>query len=353
MCEISDKVSCALASASAYSEFFGLIPMAILGVVVNGLIVVLLTSHKWPLLFSPDTRKKLPGIIKLTVLGVFATSLAMGYISFFVIDIICPFCLGTYALSLITLASTWMYLGGGLDISGTSIIGATGVVVATLGIGAAFNASQKIQFGGKNADKIIAATIMDWKNQPSKEIATVSPLVYNKVDQPVMRMVEFADYLCPHCKIAAPVLKLFVKSRPDVTLEFQAFPIDGTCNESLNKSDGARCMLARFTYCAQKQDSTKGWDAQKWIFDNQRELLGISQATQKVKAQISELGLDQAQMDQCIESEEAHQVIKDQAALGRELRITGTPSLFVNGRKVQGIHLPVLQQLYEEIKKAK
>lgn len=77
-----------------------------------------------------------------------------------------------------------------------------------------------------------------------------------------MTIVEFADYLCPHCKVAATSLHNFIKQHPDVLLIFKPFPLDGKSNAALaeHKGNGIRCLLPKITFCMEQLEQ-KGWQA--------------------------------------------------------------------------------------------
>ena len=138
-------------------------------------------------------------------------------------------------------------------------------------------------------------------------------------------------------------------SHPDARLIFAAWPLDGTCNTTIPSGDGTRCALARSVYCAEKEH--KGWEAHDWIFEHQEIFTTLEALTQDLKKMADEEKLDYTALKSCMDSSEAKAAIEAGAKVGSDLKIEGTPSIFVNGKKLEfGQILPVLQKAYESIK---
>lgn len=349
LCNMSDFMNCNTTTASSYSEFFG-IPMAILGAVLNFLLLFGLAAFRWHLV-AEKTRINLPTTLKLTSFFIFLTSLFMGIISLTVLKSLCPFCLASYILSFVTFISVW----GSLPKENKLTLGVfefkvlPGILLTTLIVGFLFHTVTLSKFAGKDFQEFTKLQFESWKSQPVKEINTIEPLVMNASEQPKMNIVEFADFLCIHCKNAFPKIHTFVKSHPDVQFSFQAFPLDGACNPEIGYSEGTRCLLARLSHCAGKQN--KGWEAQDWIFENQASLTNSEKVKEETQTLVNLLNINNDDLQACLDSEEAHKAIKEQAKLGKEIGVKGTPAIYVNGKKTHGVSLPVLELIYKEVTK--
>jgi len=346
ICDISDKFSCAVASASTYSEIFG-VPLALLGAIVNGLLIAFLLGYKFSL-FPDKAEEAMPTIIKGLSLLIFATSIVMAAVSFLMVKSLCPFCVAAYVLSGVTLISVFMALPGPLQFSATVMTWIPAALAATFVISLGWHTTNLVPYGGKELAKMTQLRIEDWQSKSSSPIQTVSPLTYGDQASP-MKIVEFADFLCSHCRTAFPKLHTFVQSHANVTLEFQSYPLDGNCNEGLPASpDGARCYLARLSHCGGEQD--KGWAMQEWMFENQASLTTSSRIKDKLPEAIEGFEIDSKALESCVESEATFEIIKQQAALGKKLGIKGTPAIFVNGKEVVGgADLSILQALHSII----
>ena len=150
-------------------------------------------------------------------------------------------------------------------------------------------------------------------------------------EQPRFTIVEFGDYQCPHCEKAAGVLRRIVEQYPDdVQLIYMDFPI--------NRSGISR-LVAEGAACAQRQD--KFWAYHDLAFERQTSLDSNSP-----KALAKELGLDQAAFAECLSGRGAKAQLARSESEARRLGLTGTPSIFVNGRPLRSHHLERdLQQL--------
>lgn len=155
-----------------------------------------------------------------------------------------------------------------------------------------------------------------------------------------MNIVEFADFSCPHCKTAAPVLHAFAKSRKDVNLTFMNFPLDGNCNPAI-QGPGKTCTYAKATLCANSLG--KGWETHDWFFKNQGNFDGLDLV-------VKDLGIDAIKLKECVESTATHEAVMKQATQGKDAGVKGTPAVFVNGRLLMGGQfMPILNEAYKTL----
>lgn len=70
-----------------------------------------------------------------------------------------------------------------------------------------------------------------------------------------------------------------------------------------------------------------------------------------LKRYAAELGLATARFDQCLDTDRYAERVQQETLAGTQLGVQGTPSVFVNGRKVQGAPTleRILQLVQEEI----
>ena len=350
VCDINATFSCSAAAASKFSELFG-VPIALWGAVTNFVLLILALFYP---MADEQNKARARGSILLFSGFIAFVSIVMAGISLTQLTQYCPFCIGTYVLSFIAFFGFWKGLSipsktaGSFHASPKSLgFSAVGIFLLTFIVN---HGMSKGQVGDTKAfDAAINSYVQEWQNAPTLTINPISPLVKGNTDPNAkMKIVEFADFRCSHCKAAAPTLDAFVKSHPGVQLSFQTFPLDGECNTSIQGSNGASCLLARAHYCAQKFD--KGWQVHDWIFANQETMFSVEMIRSNLDKMSTELGLDVAKMKECADSDEAKKIIEQQAALGVQVNIRGTPTLFVNGKMLPGgANLSVLQRAYELI----
>jgi protein-disulfide isomerase len=134
-------------------------------------------------------------------------------------------------------------------------------------------------------------------------------------------IVEFADFQCPHCAQFAPMIEKLVESRKTEVRFVYKFYVLG---KFPNSENAARAAIA-----AGKQG--KLWDMHRLIFEHQDNL-----TQQGLDALAGKLGLDIGRFHADMQSAEtADRVAKDRK-LGEDLKIEGTPTLFINGRQYDG-----------------
>ncbi len=150
-----------------------------------------------------------------------------------------------------------------------------------------------------------------------------------------VEMVVFADYQCPHCKEEMQQLRpLLEKYGKQVKLVYRDFPI--------NRS-GVSTTVAHGAECASQQG--KFWDYNEMAFELQE---GLSKDSPKDIAEILELDLNAFQS--CMSKPETAARVADSKKEAEALHITGTPTLFINGRlRKVNHHIP--HALEDEIKR--
>ena len=136
-------------------------------------------------------------------------------------------------------------------------------------------------------------------------------------------LVEFADYQCPHCKNAGPVVKkLMEKYGEQIRLVFRDFPINPS---------GISRKIAEAAVCADQQNMY--WPFHELAFSRQSYLKSV---TPEMLA--TELDMDIVALNNCLKSGEAQTRVASSEAEARELGVTSTPSFFVNGRPLPHGH---------------
>lgn len=135
-------------------------------------------------------------------------------------------------------------------------------------------------------------------------------------DAPIT-IVEFADFECPACRAASPLLDALVLKHPDLKLVFKNFPLDF----HQNAEPAARAAMA-----ADKQG--KFWEMHKELFSSPEPL-----TAEHITALAKKVGLDLAQFDKDQRSEAVVDAVNRDKKQGREAQLKGTPSLFINGRE--------------------
>lgn len=345
LCDVSSLFSCSAASASRWAELFG-VPMALWGLLANA---AYLTLAGWDSLTEGDGRHaNRTGLLAISSVLVVA-SVAMGAISAIALPTLCPFCILTYVFSIATAVGAWMAYKPNLKFSlKPAFLG----VVAAFGVsGFILNDQFRSGYTGPGGDAMAKAAVQEWTQNPVLDIPETDPLALGPSrSEAKMTLVEFADFRCIHCKLAAAPIKAFAKSHPDVRVEFYSWPLDGECNTAIKQNNGASCLLARAVWCARKK-ADKGWEAHERVFARFEEWRTSDAVRNLLGSLATEIGMSEDDLKTCSDSDEAKAAITAQAELGTVLNLKGTPAIFVNGKVLPaGSQIPVLTNVYSLIK---
>ncbi|QEC43380.1 DsbA family protein [Pseudobacter ginsenosidimutans] len=133
-------------------------------------------------------------------------------------------------------------------------------------------------------------------------------------------LVEYGDYQCPHCGIAHPFIKKLLKEfKGRLQFVFRNFP--------LQESHPMAMMAAMAAEAAGRQD--KFWEMHDIIFEHQRTLDPDS-----ILGFAAKLKLNEKQFAHDIRDKELYQRVEDDFESGLRSGVNGTPTFFLNGKKV-------------------
>jgi protein-disulfide isomerase len=165
------------------------------------------------------------------------------------------------------------------------------------------------------------------------DIPTASSPVKGPAGAPVT-LVLFSDFQCPFCAEVPPLVDQVQKEYPkDVKFVYKQFPLTSIHPQALG---AARAALA-----AGKQG--KFWEMHDKLFANNRAL-----QPEKLKEYAKELGLNVVQFDKDMASPEIQKQIDDEMKLAGQVQVTGTPTLFLNGKRVMNRSADGMKTMVEE-----
>jgi len=153
--------------------------------------------------------------------------------------------------------------------------------------------------------------------------------VKGPADAPI-KVVEFADFMCPGCRAASSALsEYFAQAGGDINLTFKNFPLEKTCNPGIGQSvhNGA-CELALGAVCASELGVF--WAYHDRIFSRAWEVASRQDVIDKGVA----IGMNKAKLEACLASPEAKSKLALQIKEGFETVVQVTPTLVVNGRRL-------------------
>ncbi len=136
---------------------------------------------------------------------------------------------------------------------------------------------------------------------------------------PIVTIIEFADYQCPYCAQAREPLETALgKFEDDVRLIYKHFPLPG---------HRMATPAAKASWAALQQG--KFWEMHADLFE-------AKASVKEIGARASALGMDEAKFLRDFTSTEAAQAVDSDLLAGAKLGVTGTPVFFVNGHRYVG-----------------
>ncbi len=174
-------------------------------------------------------------------------------------------------------------------------------------------------------------------NEPVDISITESMPRLGDADAPVV-LVEFADYQCPFCeeffKDTFPNIKRDYIDTGKVRFYYQDFAFLG--EESQFAGEAAKCA----------KEQGKFWEYHDYLYTHQDGENEGAFTQVNLKKFATELGLDQVKFDNCVDSRIYKPDVEAESSQGQSYGVSATPTVFINGLKLEGA------QDYENYKEA-
>ncbi len=156
-----------------------------------------------------------------------------------------------------------------------------------------------------------------------------------------IHVVEFSDLQCPACKAAQPTIDKLLQDVPSARFTFENFPLEQVHPWAFKAAEYADCVART------KPDAF--WKFVEADYAAQEQVT-LQNVDEKMKAFATEAGADANAVAACVAQPATAARVRESLALGKAVHVTGTPTLFVDGRKignVTGIPYEVLKALVE------
>jgi len=345
-CDVSSTLNCTEAYTSRFGAFGG-VPVALLGMLFfAGLLALIALCSA-----SPAASRNLPGYIFLSSTIGLAAVLYLAYASYFVLNVVCLLCAGTY----LAVIGLFLLSGSGNQYPMTSlpmriiddlqrlIRTPRALTAAVVFVAAAVTA---IVVFPEQSVRAEAGTPEGEQAQPA---AVISPTQLQQFEQylaqqprvPVMApsdgaavvILKFNDYQCPGCgqtyRDFKPVLAKWAQQAPGkVKFTAKDYPLERECNQFVGQDlhPGA-CEAAVAVRLAREKGKAEAME--DWLYANQP---AMNPATvKKAAATVGGVTDFDARYAATLE------LVKGDIAQGQQLKVGGTPTFFVNGMKLPGL----------------
>jgi serine/threonine-protein kinase len=155
------------------------------------------------------------------------------------------------------------------------------------------------------------------------------PRVLKGQENAPVRIVEFTDLRCGHCRSLVENMNALEKALPPGTLAVDArhFPLDSTCNRLMTASDGTtvRCVGAKAQICL--ENAPDYWELRDKLFAAQE---GLS--PERVLQIASSGTVKRAELEACITSPETARKLAEDVDYAAQVKPRGTPIVLINGK---------------------
>lgn len=175
-----------------------------------------------------------------------------------------------------------------------------------------------------------------FQQQPVQEVPLDGAPARGPADAPV-KIVTFSDFLCPSCRRFALAFEQYAEgpTGPHVSLHYRSYPLDSACAAHLPRQihPGA-CRVARGAVCAGRQ-------GRFWEYHDRVYLAPPDPSREPTNAEVvriaTDAGLDGDALRACLDDPSAAAALEADIAEAVRLGVTGTPTIFINGRRVPGL----------------
>ena len=343
-CDMNASFSCTEAYSSRFGSVGG-VPVALFGVLFFAFVLGLVALCSQSTTAAPN----LPGYVFASSTIGLAVVLYLGYVSYVILTTVCVLCLGTY----VAVIGLFLVSGAATRYPMTSLpsrvmqdlrtmfrtpsaLSAAVVFVAV--------AVMSIVFFPAPGDPQLAS-----QGQPAPPPASSAqiqqleaylaqqprvPIMVPSDGAPVV-VVKFIDYQCPPCRQTymeyKPILAKWAKEQPG-KLKFMTrdYPLERQCNQFINQDlHPSGCEAAVAVRLAREKGMAE--QMEEWIFNNQPAL-----TPDLVKTGLTTVtGLSGADFE--ARYPKVIELVKGDIMQGQQLKVTGTPTFFMNGIRLPGL----------------
>ena len=137
-------------------------------------------------------------------------------------------------------------------------------------------------------------------------------------------IVEFGDLQCPACKTAQPTIEGLVAAEPQARFVFQNFPLE---------MHNWAAKGAYYADCVGRASNDAFWKFVSKTYETQSDITAEN-ADEKLTALADGVGVKGSEIAACAAKPETKAHVDASIALGKKVDVSGTPTLYINGRKI-------------------
>jgi protein-disulfide isomerase/uncharacterized membrane protein len=207
-----------------------------------------------------------------------------------------------------------------------------------------FWVSKKNEEGFEKQKTSMAQYVAELKQTPNLEHLPLTPahwLSQPKEGTAPLRLIFFSDFECQACKLLGEMVpQILAHYKDKVSLGYAYYPLDKACNDEVSLAFHPKaCDAARLAHCSGKD------------FPRVHDLLYENQNSLDKEGYLTNLAQDLGFGD-CFKADASLEAVKTSVAQGKAFAITSTPTILVNGYKLEGLFpLRFMLLIFDEILK--
>jgi protein-disulfide isomerase len=195
-----------------------------------------------------------------------------------------------------------------------------------------------VVYVSKDGRYLLRGDAYDTTTDPMAAVRSQIHLANNPARGPAdarVTVVEYSDFQCPYCRQLHQGLRAIAASYPQVRFVFKDFPLVKTHPWAMTAALAARCAYV--------QDPRAFWKFHDTIFDNQN-AISSENVRQKMIEFAAAASLDTRAFRTCIAGPQSAQAVEANIQEAHALKIVSTPTVFVNGRRMNDASRALLDQ---------
>jgi protein-disulfide isomerase/uncharacterized membrane protein len=331
LCNISNIFNCDAATYSKLSNIAG-VPISFFGLIVG---LLFLFSSLMP---SESLERTASAVSKINFIG----CVALLIFSVGALGSLCPFCTLYYVLSGIAAYLLWKH-GIHTWIPDVKVSAFWGVLLL---VGSFFmyqHTEGKEDITAKVNDSIVKQfNELALLGEPDIESPYKINMATEKWQDAPIRITVFSDFQCPFCKVVAEQMHQLIRLyKNEVNVQYMFYPLDAKCNSNVKgKFHQYACDAAAVAAC----DPAKFLEVHDEIFASQDKI------EQGALAEI----MRKFDLKGCLDNKDITNKVIEAINQGTKFNVKSTPTLVVNGKKIEGT-VPNTQffAIFEDILKKK
>jgi uncharacterized membrane protein len=346
-CDVNATLNCTEAYTSRFGAFGG-VPVALLGLLffAGVLVLIALCSR------SASASENLPGYVFVASTIGLAVILYLAYASYVILHVVCLLCAGTY----LAVIGLFLLSGSATKYPMTSLpmrmiddlkklfgspraLGAAVVFVAAAATAVVVFPEQRVTAAASESGD--AEQVAPPAAIPAQQLKDFEAYLAQQPRVPIMVptdgaavvIVKFNDYQCPGCgqtyREYKPILAKWAQQAPGkIKFMTKDYPLERQCNQFIGQDlHSGACEAAVAVRLAREKGKADAME--EWFYSNQP----VMNPETVKKAALTVAGI--TNFDERFNG--TLELVKADVAQGAQLKISGTPTFFVNGMKLPGL----------------